>query len=113
MEDSIERLHQTNRVRHEVQLRYESEREANEALNITLKQKLMVIESRDLQIQELEHKVREEQARVEQVQLQLMNAEKLHELKVGTLNSRIEQVLESLANEKALRETWCEKYESE
>ena len=43
----MERLHQTNRARHELELRLKAEQEANLALNGTLKQKLHVIEARE------------------------------------------------------------------
>lgn len=81
LDDAVERLHLTNRARHELELRLSSEEEANQALQTTLTEKMTVITVQDTKIDQLETKVIEWTAKCEQLEVQIYNNEKLFEVK--------------------------------
>jgi len=59
LDETVERLHQTNRVRHELEIRLQGERDANEELRKTLDNKILIIDERERQIDLLEQKCRD------------------------------------------------------
>ena len=65
LDDTIDRLHQVNRVRHEFELRYRAELEANTALKGTLEDKMSIIEEKDGKIDLVEQWNKEQMAKIE------------------------------------------------
>lgn len=100
-----------NRVRHELELRLKAEKEANEELTKTLNQKLEIINDRDYKIDYLEINRKELERKIEELRDQVRQTEKLAEIKINSLNDKIEALNESISTEKDLREIWIEKFE--
>jgi len=65
LDDTIDRLHQVNRVRHEFELRYRAEFEANTALKGTLEDKMCIIEEKDGKIDIVGQWNKEQNAKIE------------------------------------------------
>lgn len=64
LDEAIEKLHQTNRVRHEVELKLQMEQDTCEELRMTIKEKTRNINERDQKIQWLEDKCQHQQTKI-------------------------------------------------
>ncbi|CDW73527.1 UNKNOWN [Stylonychia lemnae] len=113
LEDAVERLHLTNRMRHELEVRLTSEQESTIALNDTIKEKIGVIIDREQKIDKLETRSREAEVKCSTLEVQIESMEMMYELKITQLNNKVDSLNQVVESEKELKETWVEKFEKE
>lgn len=60
LEDTVDRLHQSNRARHELELRFHAELEAGYRLKQTIDQKIAIITEQEIKIEYFEMQRRQD-----------------------------------------------------
>ncbi len=113
LEDTIDRLHQANRVRHELEVRLHAELEAAYRSKRTIDEKVATIEELNTKIDWFEQQRRNDSQLNLESKNQMELLKKNFEFKETSLNDRIEQLTDTLQQERDIREMWIGRFETE
>jgi len=113
LDDAIDKLHITNKARHETELRLYEENEKNRALQEVVKDKDELLGKRATEIDELDRKTIELERSNEALEIKKAGIERSYELTKKQLNEKIVNLNDVLSSEKETREMWIERYEKE
>lgn len=113
MDEAIEKLHITNKVRHETEVRLNEECNKTKELSSIIKSKEEVNAKRATEIEELDRKVIDLERQNEALEIKKAGIERQYDLTKRQLNEKVSNLTEVLSNEKETREMWIERYEKE
>lgn len=113
LKDTTEKLHITNKVRHETEIKLGEEIEKCKGLQDVVKIKEETLNKRASEIEELDKKVIDLERLLEQVEIKKQGVERAAELTKKQLSEKITSLNEIINGEKETREMWIERYEKE
>jgi len=113
LDDVIEKLHITNKVRHETEVKLNDQLDRAKQLNQVIKDKEELLAKRAVEIDEQDKKIVELERQNEAIEIKKAGVERQLELTKKQLNEKIAYLNEMLAGEKDNREMWIERYEKE
>lgn len=112
-DDAIEKLHLTNKVRHETELRLTEEQEKTRSLQDVLRDKDEQLHKRAQEIEDLDKRVIELERANENIEVKKAALERQYEITKKQLTEKIQSMQDVLQSEKETREMWIERYEKE
>ena len=113
LEDTIDRLHSANRVRHELEVRLHAELEAGYRSKQTLDDKVANIEDLVSKIEYYDNQRKTDSQTNLDIQNQMEQLKRNFEFKETAQIERIEQLTDTLHQERDIREMWIGKFETE
>lgn len=113
LDDAIEKLHITNKVRHETEVRLNEEFLKNKSLTDIIRDKDDILSKRAAEIEELDRRLIELERQNEALEIKKAGVERSYELTKKQLNEKISALNDVLTSEKETREMWIERYEKE
>ncbi len=113
LDDAIDKLHVTNKVRHETELKLTEEIERGRALADVIRDKDEQLHKRAQEIEDLDRRVLELERTNENIEIKKASLERQFEITKKQLSEKIQNLNEVLASEKETREMWIERYEKE
>jgi chromosome segregation ATPase len=113
LEDAIEKLHVTNKVRHETELKLAEETERARALQDVIRDKDEQLHKRAQEIEDLDRRVIELERTNENIEIKKASMERQAEITKKQLTEKISNLNDVLQSEKETREMWIERYEKE
>ena len=113
LDDAIEKLHVTNKVRHETEVKLNEEEDKNKILNDIIKEKEEQLNKRLAEIEDMDKKIIELERNNETLEIKKAGIERQYELTKKQLNEKVQNLTDVLNSEKETREMWIERYEKE
>ena len=113
LDDAIEKLHVTNKVRHETEVKLNEEIDKTRHLQEVIKDKDEMLAKRTTEIEDLDRKTIELERANEALEIKKAGIERQYELTKKQLNEKVQNLNDVLASEKETREMWIERYEKE
>lgn len=113
LDDAIDKLHLTNKVRHETELKLSEENERTRALQDVIRDKDEQLHKRAQEIEDLDRRVIDLERTTENLELKKASLERQFEITKKQLTEKIGNLNEVLQSEKETREMWIERYEKE
>jgi len=113
LEDAINKLHITNKARHEMEVKYFDETEKVKNLTEIIRDKDDQISKKNTELDELDKKSIELERYNESLEIKKAGIERQYELTKKQMNEKISNLTEVLNGEKETREMWIDRYEKE
>ena len=113
LDNAIEKLHLTNKVRHETELKLTEEQERCRSLQDVIRDKDEQLHKRAQEIEELDKRVIELERANENIEVKKAAIERQFEITKKQLNEKVQSLQDVLASEKETREQWIERFEKE
>ena len=112
-DDVVEKLHQMNKARHELETKLSDEIERNRSLAEVVRLKEDTLQKRSVEIEEQDKKIIDLERNFESVEIKKNSIERAFELAKKQLNEKITNLNEVITSEKENRDMWIERYEKE
>jgi len=112
-DDAVDKLHKTNKARHDLETKLHDEIERNRSLQEVVQLKEETLEKRSAEIEELDKKVMDLEKTNETIDIKRQGVERQFELAKKQLNEKIANLNEVITGEKETRDMWIERYEKE
>jgi len=113
LEDTTEKLHLTNKVRHETEIKLGEEIEKCKGLQEIVKVKEESLGKKATEIEDLDKRVIDLERAQEALDIKKQGIERQLELSKKQATEKIASLNEIIAGEKETREMWIERYENE
>jgi chromosome segregation ATPase len=109
----VSKLHLTNKVRHETEIKLGEEFEKAKGLQEVVKMKDDALVRKQNEIEELDKRIIDIERQNEALDIKKQSIERQFELTKKQLNEKVNNLNEIISNEKETRDQWIERYEKE
>lgn len=113
LDDTVHKLHITNKVRHETEVKLGESHEKGKDQMDVIKNKDDLLFKKQAEIDDLDKKQVELERQVENLEIKKSSIERQFELTKKQLNEKIMNLNEIISGEKETRDMWIERYEKE
>ena len=113
MKDTIEKLHATNKARHQTEIKLFEENEKCKRLVESIRTKDELLTKKNIELDDFEKRYLDQVRTCEMLETKKQGIERQFELTKKQLNEKINNLNEIINGEKETREMWIERYEKE
>ena len=113
LEDTVEKLHNTNKSRHDTEIKLGEEMEKTMLGNESIARKDELLKSKIQEIDDLDKKVIDLQKEKDTIETKKTGLEKISEQMKKQKDEKIQNLQEIISGEKDNREMWIDRYEKE
>jgi chromosome segregation ATPase len=113
LEDTISKLHATNKVRHDLEVRLYEENDRGKKLIEQLKSREEMLARKQFEVEDFEKRYIDANRQCDMLDTKKQSIERQFELTKKQLNEKITNLNEIINGEKETREMWIDRYEKE